>query len=169
MISAGLLLFRTRDGVRGGIGGLGEEAVEVLLGHMGGPFWASKYDHCWSIPKGLEDDCDADLLATAEREFEEEMGSRPPLGSSWNLGQTRRGSKTIVIYAREGDFDATAAVSNTFEMEWPPRSGKMQQFPEIDSAEWMSVAVARTKLVKGQQVFLNRLLARMSDTGDVAN
>ncbi|NOX29645.1 MAG: NUDIX domain-containing protein [Actinobacteria bacterium] len=136
---------------------------------MGGPFWARKDDHAWSIPKGLVDDCDADLLATAEREFEEEMGSRAPPGPSWELGEVRRGSKTIVIFAREGDFDAAAAVSNTFEMEWPPRSGRMQEVAEIDRADWMSIAAARTKLVKGQQVFLDRLIVRVSDTGGVAN
>lgn len=149
MQSVGLLLHRRVGGSR-----------EVLLGHMGGPFWAKKDEHAWSIPKGLrEDDDDEDALAVAEREFLEEMGSSAPPGDTTDLGDVRSGRKRIHIFAREGDFDAAAAVSNTFEMEWPPRSGRMQAFPEIDRAAWMSLPDARVKLVKGQLPFLDRLEA----------
>lgn len=152
MESAGLLLYRRRA-----------DAVEVLLGHMGGPFWAGKHDHAWSVPKGLRDDGDDGPLAVAEREFEEEMGSPAPPGSSVELGSVRSGSKTIVVFAREGDFDAAAAVSNTFEMEWPRGSGRVQEFPEIDGAAWLTIDEARHKLVKGQQPFLDRLLTEVGE------
>ena len=148
--SSGLLLFR-RSPEHGGL--------QVLLGHMGGPFWASKKEHAWSIPKGLHDVGEDDPLAVAEREFAEEMGSPAPAGRSQTLGSVRSGSKTIHAFAREGDFDADAAVSNTFEMEWPRGSGTMQTFPEMDRAAWVNIEDARTLLVKGQLPFLDRLLA----------
>ena len=151
MESAGLLLYRHTTG-----------GVEVLLGHMGGPFWAHKDDHAWSIPKGLRDDDEDDLLAVAEREFAEEMGTAPPGGSSLELGTVRSGNKKIFAFAREGDFDADAAVSNTFELEWPRGSGQVQSFPEIDRAAWLTVDQARSKLVKGQQPFLHRLVAELT-------
>ena len=150
--SAGLLLYR-RDG-RG--------KLEVLLGHMGGPFWAHRDEHAWSIPKGLRDDGEPDLLAVAEREFAEELGGPAPDGPTLELGSVRSGSKTIIIYARRGDFDADAAVSNTFEMEWPKGSGRIQEFPEIDRAAWHPLPDARRLLVKGQLPFLDRLAERLT-------
>lgn len=146
MRSVGLLLHRD-------IG----NGIEVLLGHMGGPFWATKDAHAWSIPKGLQEDGEDDLLAVAEREFAEEMGLPAPPGPSTELGEVRSGKKMILIYARHGGFDADSAVSNTFELEWPPKSGQMQQFPEIDRASWLTIPEARDKLVKGQLPFLDRL------------
>ncbi len=146
-VSAGLLLFRVAD-----------DGLLVLLGHMGGPFWAKKNDHAWSVPKGLRDEGEDDLLTVAEREFAEEMGSPAPTGATIELGSVRSGSKTIHAFARAGSFDATAAKSNMFEMEWPRGSGTMQSFPEMDRAEWLSIEQARVCLVKGQQPFLDRLI-----------
>lgn len=146
VLSVGLLLHRRVDGER-----------QVLLAHMGGPFWAKKDDHAWTIPKGLCEVGDEDLMATAEREFAEEMGSAPPAGPTVDLGECRAGPKTNHVFAREADFDATAVVANTFEMEWPPRSGRTATFPEIDRAEWKDLATARQALVKGMLPFLDRL------------
>jgi predicted NUDIX family NTP pyrophosphohydrolase len=132
--------------------------VEVLAGHMGGPFWARKDDGAWSIPKGEYGDGE-DPLTVARREFEEELGSPVPAADLVPLGQVRAGGKLLTIWAAEGDLDAAAAVSNTFPLEWPPRSGTVQEFPEIDRAAWLGVEAARVKLVKGQLPFLDRLLA----------
>jgi len=129
---------------------------------MGGPFWATKDLHAWSIPKGLREDGEHDLLAVAEREFAEEMGSAAPPGPSVGLGEVRSGKKRITVFAREGDFDAASAVSNVFEMEWPPKSGRTQEFPEIDRAAWLTIADARDKLVKAQLPFLDRLQSELS-------
>ena len=145
--SVGLLLHRSC--VDGGI--------EVLIAHMGGPFWAGKHEHAWTIPKGLREDDDEDLLATAEREFAEEMGSPAPGGDTTDLGAVRAGRKINHVFARRADFDAATAVSNTFEMEWPRGSGRMQELPEIDEVEWVSIAEARVRLVKGLVPFLDRL------------
>ncbi len=146
--SAGVLLWR-----RGAAG------VEVLVGHMGGPFWARKDDGAWSIPKG-EHGPDEDPLAVALREFEEETGSPVPTADLVPLGPVRAsGGKVLTAWAAEGDLDADATTSNTFELEWPPRSGRVQQFPEIDRTAWVGVDVARIKLVKGQVPLLDRLLA----------
>ncbi|KXO99237.1 NUDIX domain-containing protein [Tsukamurella pseudospumae] len=143
--SAGLLLYR-RDG----------GAVEVLIGHMGGPFWARKDAHGWSIPKGLY--TAEEPLAAAEREFAEELGSPAPAGPTVPLGSVRQsGGKTVTVFAREGDFDAAAITSNAFELEWPRGSGRMRTFPEIDRAGWFSLDEAATKLVKAQSAFLDRL------------
>lgn len=147
MLSVGLLMYRHVDG-----------ELQVLLAHMGGPFWSKKDDHAWTVPKGLQEEGDADLLAVADREFAEEMGSVAPDGDSLDLGAVRAGSKTNHVFIREGDFDADAIVSNTFETEWPPKSGRMQSFPEVDRAEWLTIAEARRKLVKGQLPFLDRLV-----------
>lgn len=144
--SAGLLLHRTVDGER-----------QVLLAHMGGPFWATKDDHAWTIPKGLHEDGDDDPLAVAEREFAEEMGAAAPPGPTVDLAECRSGPKTNHVFARAAEFDASTIVSNTFEMEWPPNSGRMAEFPEVDRAEWFSIADARRKLVKGMLPFLDRL------------
>jgi predicted NUDIX family NTP pyrophosphohydrolase len=145
--SAGLLLYRTTSG-----------HVEVLLGHMGGPFWANK-SQAWTIPKGHREDSEADLLAVAEREFAEEMGSAAPRGQNLELGSIRTGNKTVIVFAREADFDAENIVSNTFTIEWPYHSGRMAEFPEIDRAAWFDLATAATVLVASQVPFLNRLAA----------
>jgi predicted NUDIX family NTP pyrophosphohydrolase len=142
--SAALLLFRRRD------------ELEVLIAHMGGPFWARKDAGAWSIPKG--EYTDEEPLAAAHREFAEEMGSPAPAGEPIPLGTVKQsGGKTVTTYAIEGDFDLAGFHSNTFEMEWPRGSGRMQEFPEVDRAEWMPVATAREKLVKGQVPVLDAL------------
>jgi predicted NUDIX family NTP pyrophosphohydrolase len=148
--SAGILLYR-----RGAAG------FEVLLGHMGGPFWATKDDGAWSLPKG-EHGPDEEPLAVARREFEEELGSPVPAADLVPLGECRvTRVKVLTMWAAEGDLDAGTCRSNTFELEWPPRSGRMQEFPEIDRAAWFPVDEAREKLVKGQVPFLDRLLERV--------
>jgi predicted NUDIX family NTP pyrophosphohydrolase len=150
--SAGILLYRR-----------GASGPEVLLGHMGGPFWAKKDDGAWSLPKG-EHGPDEEPLAVARREFEEELGSPVPAADLVPLGECRVTSgKVLSVWAAEGDLDAGSAVSNTFELEWPPRSGRVQEFPEIDRAAWFPVDEARAKLVKGQVPFLDRLLERLAD------
>jgi predicted NUDIX family NTP pyrophosphohydrolase len=124
---------------------------------MGGPFWAKKDAGAWSIPKG-EYGPDEDAFAVALREFEEELGTPVPATDFVPLGELRTtSSKVLIVWAAEGDLDASATVSNTFELEWPPRSGRLQHFPEIDRAAWCSLAEARTRLGKGQVGFLDRL------------
>ncbi len=152
--SSGLLLYR-------GVGKGTDDQLEVLLGHMGGPYWAKKHEHAWSIPKGLHDDDETDHLAVAEREFAEEMGAPAPGGASIDLGFVRSGKKRITAFARAGDFDADAIVSNTFELEWPPRSGEIQTFPEIDRAAWVALADAEFYLTRGQGPFVARLRAAL--------
>lgn len=150
--SAGLLLYRRRGA-----------DVEVLLGHMGGPFWARKDEGAWSLPKGEYDAASEDALAVARREFEEEMGSPPPAVLFVELGETRQaGGKLVTVWAAEGDFDAASAVSNSFALEWPKGSGRIRHFPEIDRAGWFPIEEARPKMVQGQRVFLDRLLARLA-------
>ena len=149
--SAGILLWRRTDA-----------GPEVLIGHMGGPFWARKDERGWSIPKG-EYGPGEEPFAVACREFEEELGSPVPATEFIDLGELRTtSSKVLAVWAAEGDLDASAAVSNTFTLEWPPRSGRMQEFPEIDRAAWVAVEEARTKLVAGQVGFLDRLLERLA-------
>jgi predicted NUDIX family NTP pyrophosphohydrolase len=146
--SAGLLLHR-----RGPDGG-----IEVLIGHMGGPFWARKDAGAWSIPKG-EHGPDEEPRDVALREFAEELGAPAPVTDLVPLGEVRQaGGKRLTVWAAEGDFDAAGAVSNTFSLEWPPRSGRVQEFPEIDRAAWTPLDEARVKLVKGQVPLLDRLL-----------
>jgi predicted NUDIX family NTP pyrophosphohydrolase len=145
--SAGLLLWRR-----------GPEGTEVLIGHMGGPFWAKKDDGAWSIPKGEYAEGE-EPLAHALREFAEEMGAPPPDGADVPLGEFRQSGKVVTVFAREGDFDATAIRSNHFTVEWPPRSGRVRSFPEIDRAEWMTPERARRALVKGQVPVLDALAA----------
>jgi predicted NUDIX family NTP pyrophosphohydrolase len=124
---------------------------------MGGPFWEKKDDGAWSIPKG-EHGPDDEPLAVARREFEEELGSPVPAEELLPLGALRvTSAKVLAVWAAEGDLDATATRSNTFELEWPPRSGRVQEFPEIDRAAWFGLGEARAKLVKGQVPFLDRL------------
>ena len=147
--SAGILVYRWR-----------ERGLEVLIGHMGGPFWANKDAGGWSIPKG-EYDRGEDAFSVACREFEEELGTPVPAADFLPLGELRTtSSKVLTVWAAEGDLDATACRSNTFEIEWPPRSGRMQEFPEIDRAAWFGLEEARAKLLKGQVPFLDRLLER---------
>ncbi len=154
--SAGTVLYRVEDGV-----------LQVMLVHMGGPFWARKDEHAWSIPKGEYAEGE-DAHSVAAREFAEELGSPLPDGPESYLGETRQSGKAVAAFARRADFDAAGATSNTFEMEWPPRSGRMQSFPEVDRAEWFDVTTARAKLVRGQAVFLDRLIAlnRRAAPGD---
>jgi len=149
--SAGLLLFRHRD-----------DAIEILLGHPGGPFWRNKDAGSWSIPKGLVAEGETPLAA-AKREFAEETGHRPR-GKSLPLGEARQpGGKIVHVWAVEDDWEPTGLQSNTFEMEWPPRSGQRQTFSELDRAEWFGMAEARVKVLKGQTVFLDRLLTVIAD------
>ena len=144
--SAGILLFR-RNG----------REVEVLLGHMGGPYWARKDAGAWSIPKG-EYDGNEDAVAAARREFQEELGLPPPAGDLRELGEVKQPSgKIVTVWALEGDLDPREVVPGTFHMEWPPLSGRRQEFPEIDRAGWFTLDVARKKLVRGQREFLDRL------------
>jgi predicted NUDIX family NTP pyrophosphohydrolase len=131
---------------------------EILLVHPGGPFWANKDAGAWSIPKGEYEDGD-DPRACALREFEEELGSALPEGTELvELGSVRQKSgKVITAFAATGDLDPTTITSNTFEIEWPPRSGRMQAFPEVDRAAWFSIEEAREKLNPAQAEFLVRL------------
>jgi predicted NUDIX family NTP pyrophosphohydrolase len=150
-LSAGLLLFRRLDG-----------DLEILIAHMGGPFWAKKDDGAWSIPKGEYNEGE-DPLAAARREFEEELGSAPTDGELLDLGEVRQSSgKRVRAWAVEGDLDAGSITSNTFEIEWPPRSGRMQEFPEVDRAAWVTPEIARAKLVKAQVAFVDRLVERLA-------
>jgi predicted NUDIX family NTP pyrophosphohydrolase len=131
--------------------------LQVLIAHMGGPFWGRKDAAAWSIPKG-EYEPPEEPLAAARREFEEEMGSPPPAGDYLELGEARQGSgKIVTTFAVEGDYDVTAFSSNTFEMEWPRGSGRIQEFPEMDRAAWVTPDVAEVKLVKGQLPILQAL------------
>jgi predicted NUDIX family NTP pyrophosphohydrolase len=124
---------------------------------MGGPFWARKDERAWSIPKGEYAD-DEDPLAAARREFAEETGSALPAGEALALGEVRQsGGKRVVAWALEGDLDPATVRSNTFVMEWPPRSGRHQEFPEIDRAEWFGLDAARRKVVQGQVPLLDAL------------
>ncbi len=144
--SAGLLLHRRRG-----------HGLEVLIAHMGGPFWARKDRGAWSIPKGEYAD-DEEPLAAALREFAQELGRPAPAGPTLALGEFRQaGGKRVTVFARAADFDASVVHSDHFEMEWPPRSGRRQSFPEIDRAEWVSLDLARTRLVTGQVPALDAL------------
>jgi predicted NUDIX family NTP pyrophosphohydrolase len=144
--SAGILLYRD--------GGAG---LEVLIGHMGGPYWERKDAGAWSIPKGEMKEGE-NTLGVAEREFEEELGSPPPEEPYLELGEVRQASgKKVVVFAVQGNLDAESICSNSFELEWPRGSGQMCEFPEIDRATWVSLAQARGLLVPAQVQFLERL------------
>jgi predicted NUDIX family NTP pyrophosphohydrolase len=148
--SAGLLMYRrTRD-----------VGLELLLVHPGGPFWTRKEDGAWSIPKG-EYDANEEPVTVAKREFAEELGAAVS-GPCIDLGEvTQAGRKVVRAFAVEGDFDVSRLESNTFEMEWPPHSGRHQSFPEVDRAEWLTPADARRKILAGQRPFIDRLLDRI--------
>ncbi|HEY1566000.1 MAG TPA: NUDIX domain-containing protein [Solirubrobacteraceae bacterium] len=144
--SAGLLLFRHAGA-----------DLEVLLVHPGGPFWAKRDEGAWSIPKGECEDGE-DPRSAAWREFGEELGSPAPEGDALELGEVRqKAGKTVVAWAIAGDLDSEQITSNTFEMEWPPRSGRSQQFPEVDRAGWFSLPEARERINPAQVALLDRL------------
>jgi predicted NUDIX family NTP pyrophosphohydrolase len=150
MTSAGLLLYR-----------LGPEGLEVLLAHPGGPFWARRDEGAWTLPKG-EVNAGEEPLAAALREFEEETG-HVPSGELLPLGEVRqKGGKRVLAWACAGDFDPQELRCNTFEMEWPPRSGRVRSFPEIDRVGWFTPDAARTKLLPAQAPFLDRLQALLA-------
>jgi predicted NUDIX family NTP pyrophosphohydrolase len=149
--SAGILLFRRRG-----------DSVEFLLGHPGGPFFGRADLGSWSIPKGEPGPEEADLAATARREFEEETGHRVPDGRLIELGTvTQRGGKVVHAWAAEGDLDPTTARSNTFSFEWPPFSGKVRTYPEIDRVEWFGPAEARRHIKAAQIPLIDRLEAAL--------
>ena len=137
-----------------------EMKLQVFLVHPGGPFWSRTDKAAWSIPKGEFDDLEAPLEA-AKREFQEETGM-PVTGDFINLGEVKQpGRKIIYVWAVEGDCDPAAIKSNTFEMQWPPKSGKYKSFPEVDRAGWFSLGEAREKLHKGQVVLIDRLAEKL--------
>jgi predicted NUDIX family NTP pyrophosphohydrolase len=144
--SAGILLYRRRG-----------DSHEVLIGHMGGPFWAGRDAGGWSVPKG-EYEPPEDPLAAARREFVEELGLPVPDGAPVALGEVRQPSgKLVTVWAVEGDLDPAAITPGTFEMEWPRGSGRLEAFPELDRVEWCGLELGRERLVKGQRPFLDRL------------
>jgi predicted NUDIX family NTP pyrophosphohydrolase len=152
--SSGLLLFRARG-----------EALEVLLVHMGGPFWARRDAGAWSLPKG-EHEPGEDPLAAARREFAEELGREPPPGEAIELGTVKQaGGKIVRAWALQGDLEPSSISSNSFEMEWPRGSGRRRSFPEIDRAEWFELEAAAEKLLRGQLPFLERLCERLAGAG----
>jgi predicted NUDIX family NTP pyrophosphohydrolase len=142
--SAGIVLHRP-----------GPTGPQILLVHPGGPFWANKDEHAWSIPKGEYDPEAEDGEAAADREFAEELGRAVPDGPRRPLPAFRAGRKVIRAWLVEGDLDETTIESNTFEMEWPPRSGRQQAFPEVDRAAWFDLQQATTRLHKGQRPLID--------------
>jgi predicted NUDIX family NTP pyrophosphohydrolase len=148
--SAGILAYR-RQG----------NGVEVLLVHPGGPFWRRKDDGAWSIPKG-EIDAAEDPQQAARREFVEELGPAALIGSLQALGEIRqRSGKRVIAFAGEAEFDTASLSSNTFEIVWPPRSGQLQAFPEVDRAEWFDLETARSKILAAQIDFIDRLAVKL--------
>jgi len=147
--SAGLLLYRRKA-----------HSHEVLLAHPGGPFWAKKDLGAWSVPKG-EFAADELPLAAARREFAEEIGPAPSGEPIVLTPVKQKGGKTVHAFALEGDFDADKIVSNTFEIEWPPRSGRKQSFPEVDRTAWFDLAEARRRIQLGQLPILDELEERL--------
>jgi predicted NUDIX family NTP pyrophosphohydrolase len=148
--SAGILMYRFR-----------EDSLEVFLVHPGGPFWAKKDEGVWSIPKGEFNIDNEDSLEAAKREFEEETGFALE-GDFISLDTLKQsGMKIVHAWAIEGDCDAAKIKSNTFSMEWPPRSGKQQEFPEVDRAGWFDIETAKIKLLKGQRAFIDKLLEKL--------
>ena len=148
------MLFRSTDG-----------QVEVLIGHMGGPFWARRDEGGWSVPKGEQGPAEAPEAA-ARREFAEELGLPAPDGDWLPLGEaTMSGGKVVTLWAVEADLDPDLVTPGTFELEWPPRSGRLQRFPELDRVGWFDLDTARDKLVTGQRVFLARLGELLGERG----
>lgn len=153
--AAGLLMFRR-----------GQHGIEVLLVHPGGPLWENRDLGAWTMPKGMFDPAEETPLEAAKREFTEETGFSAN-AAFLDLGSIVQPSgKTVHAFAVEGDADAAAARSNTFEMEWPPRSGSRQEFPEVDRAQWFALDEARRKLLKGQVGFVGRLAAKLGDRAE---
>lgn len=151
--SAGLLLFRRRDGGH----------LELLIAHPGGPLFARRDVGAWTVPKG-EFEPGEEPLAAAAREFAEEMGQVPPDSERIDLGEVRQASgKRVRVWAVEGDLDVASVLSNEFEMEWPPRSGEMRRFPEVDRAEWVTPEGARAKLNPFQAAFVDRLVGALGE------
>jgi predicted NUDIX family NTP pyrophosphohydrolase len=149
-LSAGILVYRKN-----------KDEVEVLLAHLGGPFWAKKDDGAWSIFKG-EYEGDEKAFDAAKREFKEETSHDPPEGEYIELGEiSRKDGKIITAWAVEADFDEDTIVSNLFEMQWPPRSGKLQEFPENDRAAWFTLSDAFPKMHSGQLIFIERLVEKL--------
>lgn len=149
--SAGLLLFRRT-----------EHGPEVLLGHMGGPFFARRDAGAWTVPKG-EYEPDEPAWEAARREFQEELGLPPPDGEAVPLGEVRQtGGKVVTAWAVEADLDPATVTPGTFRMEWPPKSGQTQEFPELDRVEWFALDRARAVIVKAQAAFLDRLAEHSS-------
>lgn len=147
--SAGLVVFREGAGV-----------LEVLLAHMGGPLWASRQEGAWTIPKGELDEGE-EPRAAALREFQEELGHVPPQGPLLELGEIRqKAGKVVVAFAVEGEFDPAQLRPGTFEMQWPPRSGRLQTFAEVDRVAWLDVQTAKRMIVRGQVALLDRLVER---------
>jgi predicted NUDIX family NTP pyrophosphohydrolase len=150
--SAGILLFRGRGA-----------QLHLLLVHPGGPFWAKKNLGAWSIPKGEYQE-GQDPLGVARREFQEELGEPAPAGDAIELGELVQPSRKVVTaFSIEGDFDPSRLKSNLFEMEWPPKSGLLRSFPEVDRAQWFTLDEAREKILPGQRPFIDRLLERLGE------
>lgn len=145
LTSAGVLLHRVRDGRR-----------EVLLGHLGGPFWAKRHERAWSIPKGVLEEGESPEEA-ARREFLEELGVPVPEGPWTDLGSVRQSRKDVLVWAVEADLDPATVVPGTFDLEWPPGSGTMQAFPELDRVQWFGLDEAAELVVAAQAAFLDRL------------
>ena len=154
--SAGLLPFRLAD----------DGALELFLVHPGGPLWADRDERAWSVAKGEYGE-DEEASVAAEREFAEELGVRPPTGPRIDLGEIRQSSgKLVRAWAVQApSFTVGRVVSNHFELEWPPKSGRRQLFPEVDRAEWMPAGLAGQRLVKGQVAFIERLVERLGNAG----
>jgi predicted NUDIX family NTP pyrophosphohydrolase len=152
-LSAGILMWRRRDG-----------QIEVLLAHFGGPMWAKRDAGAWAIPKGMVEEGE-DLAACARREFQEELGVTPE-GELVPLGRIRqKGGKQVEAFALEGDLDSDQIVSNSFTVEWPPRSGCFHSYPEVDRAAWFTLAEAREKILSSQATLLDRLQERLAEAG----
>lgn len=151
--SAGILLYRRRA-----------NTIEVLLGHPGGPLWKHRDDGAWTIPKGLVEEGE-DLRRAAGREFREEMGFEAGEGGEALAPRRQPGGKTVHVWAVEGDCDPAACHSNTFTMEWPPRSGREASFPELDRAGWFALDRAKVKILPGQVPFLDELAERLARRG----
>lgn len=148
--SAGILLYR-----------LTGNELEVLLVHPGGPFWAKKDKGAWSVPKGEFTD-DEEPFVAAKREFGEELGCSAPNGEYIDLGSIKQsGGKMVYVWAVQGDLDPATVKSNTFRIEWPPKSGQEQAFPEVDKALWVTLDEAEVKLLKGQLPFLGTLIEKI--------